>query len=145
MTKTNLPARKSAEPSPRIRNALELMVFEGHTRKEAAQAAEMADKSLANAFRLPHVKAFYNGLLEVLRTSTRARNFHRLDAIADRSTNDMARVAAVKAMEAITDAAPPDSSQSIAPGLVIQILHAAPLPEQAGQIINITPISDKAE
>jgi len=71
------------------------------------------------------VKAAYNALLEVLRTSTRARNFHRLDAIADKSTNDMAKVQAIKTMEAITEAAPPASvGPATRPGLVFVINYA---------------------
>jgi hypothetical protein len=118
------------------------MVLEGHNRKEAAQAAGMADKSLANAFRQPHVKAAYNQLLEVLRTSTRARNFHRLDAIADRSSNDMARVQAIKTMEAITDAAPPAALQVTRPGLVIVITNPPPKQQIDTPMIDVTPSRD---
>jgi hypothetical protein len=62
-----------------------------------------ADCSLRSALRRPRVLQHYNAELTALRTSLRARNVHRLDRIADTSKNDMARVAAVKAMEVIAD------------------------------------------
>lgn len=108
----------------KLRTALDLMVWEGKTRAEAAKEAGLADSSLRFALRKPHVLQYYNGELAALRTSLRARNVHRLDGIADKSGNDMARVAAVKALETIADQA--DEKQrpgaAIMPGLQIVIV-----------------------
>jgi hypothetical protein len=83
----------------------------------------MTDHSLREALRKPHVKAFYLGELGTLRESTRARNFHRLDDIAETSGNDMARVAAVKAMEVISDEQQTRGPASVSPGVTIRIVN----------------------
>src|SRR5216683_1907793 len=85
----------------KLRTALDLMVWSGEKRAGAAEKAGLADCSLRAALRKPHVLQHYNAELTALRTSLRARNVHRLDTIADESRNDMARVAAVKALEVI--------------------------------------------
>src|SRR5882762_1539394 len=87
----------------KLRTALDLMVWSGVLRATAAEKAGLADCSLRAALRKPHVLAHYNAELAALRTSLRAKNVHRLDTIADVSKNDMARVAAVKALEVIAD------------------------------------------
>jgi hypothetical protein len=87
----------------KLRTALELMVWQGVKRVEAAAQAGLADSSLRAALRKPHVLQHYNAELAALRTSLRARNVHRLDTIADDSKNDMARVGAIKALEIIID------------------------------------------
>jgi hypothetical protein len=69
----------------------------------------------------------YNAELAALRTSLRAKNVQRLDTIADDSKNDMARVAAVKALEMIADQADergPRGAGTV-PGLQIVIIGGA--------------------
>jgi hypothetical protein len=112
----------------KLRTALDLMVWQGLKRDEAAQEAGLADCSLRAALRKPHVLAHYNAELAVLRTSLRARNLHRLDTIADVSRNDMARVGAIKAMENIADQADERSPRgaAILPGLQIVIVNRDP-------------------
>lgn len=97
------------------------MLYEGLTRRNAAEKAGMVEHSLYVAFTKPHVKAYYNAGLEVLRTSARARNIHALEEVRDQPENKMARVAAVKALEQIDDAAPASGGANLSPGLVIVI------------------------
>lgn len=132
--------------SGRLKQALMFMVWEGKTRKEAATAAGMSDHGLREALRKPHVRVFYSMELEVLRTSARAKNFHRLDEIAASSGNDMARVGAIKAMEALAaEAPPPGSATPLSPGLVI-VIQNGPAPatviEPPVQTIDVTPSHD---
>src|ERR1700730_7399565 len=89
----------------KLRTALDLMVWDNLRRKDAAEKAGLADSSLRFAFRKPHVMAYYHAGLAALRNNLRAKNVHRLDTIADDSKNDIARVAAVKALELISDQA----------------------------------------
>jgi hypothetical protein len=89
----------------KLKTALDLMVWDNLTRKEAAEKAGLADSSLRFAFRKPHVMAYYHAELAALRNNLRARNIHRLDGIAETSQNDMAKVGAIKAMEQIADQA----------------------------------------
>jgi hypothetical protein len=87
----------------------------------------MVDSSLRFALRKPHVLAHYDAELATLRTSLRARNVHRLDSIADKSGNDMARVQAVKTLEGLADASEERHSTGLtrSPGVVIVIQQAA--------------------
>jgi hypothetical protein len=117
----------------KLKTALDLMVWDNLKRKEAAEKAGLADSSLRFAFRKPHVMAYYHAELKALRDNLRAHNVHRLDSIADKSENDMARVAAVKALELISDQA--DERQrpgaQILPGLQIVII-GGPTPRTIG-------------
>lgn len=133
----------------KLKAALDAMVWEGKPRAEAAAAAGMADSSLRFALRKPHVLAHYNTELAALRTSLRARTVHRLDNIADNSKNDMARVSAMKTLEALSDQAEekrrsgettmlPGLTVVIAPGLLPN--SAPPLPPPA--VIDGQPVGE---
>jgi hypothetical protein len=87
----------------KLKTAIEQMVWHGARRAEAAEKAGLKDHSLRAALRKTHVMAHYHAELGVLRESTRAKNFHRLDGIAEDSPNAMAKVAAIKVMEAISE------------------------------------------
>jgi hypothetical protein len=138
---TAFPTRQAIEGRSRrgavtgkLKTALNLMVWENVRRKEAAEKAGLADASLRFAFRKPHVMAYYHAELAALRNNVRAHNVHRLDKIADDSKNDMARVAAVKALELIADQA--DEKQrpgaAILPGLQIVIVNGTNPPKVIG-------------
>jgi hypothetical protein len=142
MLPTAFPTRQAAAIEGRsrrgavtgkLKTALDLMVWENLRRKDAAEKAGLADSSLRFAFRKPHVMAYYHAELAALRNNLRASNVHRLDKIADESRNDMAKVAAVKALELITDQA--DEKQrpgaGITPGLQI-IIIGGPTPRTIG-------------
>jgi hypothetical protein len=117
----------------KLKAALESMVWEGLKRDEAAEKAGLADSSLRFALRKPHVLAFFRAETDALRNSLKARNLHRLDAIADDSKNDMARVASIKALEQISDVADekrgPHGTGQL-PGLQIVIVQAAARPAE---------------
>jgi hypothetical protein len=107
------------------------MVWQGVPRDIAAAQCGMKAKSLCDAFRLPSVKAYYMAQLEVLRSSERARNIHRLAEIRDAADN-MPAVQAIKTLEQLDDVAAAQSAglQRV-PGLQIVITQATPaLPAQ---------------
>jgi hypothetical protein len=120
----------------KLKAALDLMVWDASTRTEAATTAGLADCSLRVALRKPHVIAYYNAELAALRTSLRAKNVHRLDGIADKSGNDMAKVAAIKTMEAIADQADEKHrpGAAILPGLQIVIVNGTTPPKVTGPL-----------
>jgi hypothetical protein len=131
---TAVPTRQAIEAKDRsermrvtgkLKVAIEAMIWEGLPRADAAAKAGMADSSLRFALRKPHVLAHHSAELATLRTSLRARNVHRLDSIADKSGNDMARVQAVKTLEGLADASEHlhGAGQSRAPGVQIVIVH----------------------
>jgi hypothetical protein len=136
--------------SGKLKAAIDLMLYEGSRRAEAAIAARMTDHGLREAFKKPHVKAYYNAGLEVLRTSERARNISALAGVRDKSDNDMAIVSAAKALEQIAEPNGPggpgggrggragwciDLSES--PGVVIHIV--GPERDPPVRTIDITP------
>lgn len=137
---TALPTRQAVEAKGRsarnrvtgkLKVAIEAMIWEGLPRAEAATKAGLADSSLRFALRKPHVLAHHNAELAALRTSLRARNVHRLDSIADKSGNDMARVQAVKTLEGLADPAEQQlgAGPRETPGIVIRIIQPAPAPK----------------
>jgi hypothetical protein len=133
----------------KLRIAIEQMVWHGARRAEAAEKAGMKDHSLRAALRKAHVMGHYHGELRILRESTRAKNFHRLDGIAEDSQNTMARVAAIKTMEAVSDPIASvargqgvagwciDLSEPVS-GLSVRIISPAPR-RKGDDAIDVTP------
>jgi hypothetical protein len=117
----------------RLAKAIEQMVWLGASRAVAAELAGLKDHSLRSALKKAHVLAHYHAELRVLRESTRAKNFHRLDGIAEDSPNTMARVAAIKVMEAVSE---PLASVASGQGLAGYVIDIGPDP--AGLTVRIT-------
>lgn len=123
------PHRRSKERPLRVTGkvaiAVHAMVWQGLKRDDAAQVAGMKDNSLYVALRKPDVRAFYLAELEILRTSERAQNIHRLVAIRDKAEN-MPAVQAIAMLERMSADNPTSSGGSQqSPGVTIHI-HAAP-------------------
>jgi hypothetical protein len=78
--------KKEIALSPITKLSIELMVFEGMKRKEAAETAGMADISLRQALLKPHNLAYLNECMEVLRTSARPRALHKMGELLDAKT-----------------------------------------------------------
>jgi hypothetical protein len=124
--------------------ALSAMVWSGCTRKEAAERGGMSEHSLYVSLRKAHVRQWYLREIDVLRTSERARNIHALVDVRDTADNSMARVSAVKTLEAISDVeAARGGSATTAPGLVIQIVSNDPVPKVIGPVIEPDPSNDE--
>lgn len=137
-----LPARKPAAPKTirvtgKVRAALDLMVWGALPRKDAAEKAGISEHGLYKALRKPPVKAYYLAECEVLRSSSRARNIHRLEEIRD-AGNNMPAVNAIKTLEQIgDDPATISSTSQRSPGVVIVITSSQP------QIGHLTQIDAK--
>jgi hypothetical protein len=140
--------------SGKLKVALDAMLYEGSRRAEAAAAAGMKDHSLREAFKKPHVAAYYNAGLHVLRTSERARNISALAKVRDDSENGMAVVSAAKALEQLAEPSGPGGAgggraragwaidlTDQAPGLVIVIQQPRQpaTTEEPGLTIDVTP------
>ena len=115
------PMRKSRAPGPKVRAAIDLMVWQGHHRDEAAKLAGIKPKSLYNAFRKHHVRAYYVAELGVLRESARAKTFHRLEALRDQDENRAAAVKACQVLEQLGEQTVNSPAVTQAPGFVIII------------------------
>jgi hypothetical protein len=144
-TDDTLPTRQAIAVKDRSRKgmvtgklkiAIELMVWSAARRAEAAENAGLTDHSLRAALKKPHVLRFYQEELRVLRESVRAKNFHRLDDIAEKSPNAMAKVAAIKTMEQLSDQETATRGSQTLPGLQIVIVqggHTEPA------VVDVTP------
>jgi hypothetical protein len=131
ITRQAVAAKNRSAPGKvtgRLHAAIMEMVWKGSCRADAAKAAQMTDHSLREALRRPHVKTFYLAELGILRTSERAKTFHRLCALRDQDENRNAAVAAAKLLEAIEADAPAYAPGSTRPGVTIIIGQAGSPP-----------------
>lgn len=106
---------------PRTLTALDLMVWQGLGRKQAAETAGLTEHGLYSALRKPHVKRKYTALIEELRVSEKAKCIHALADVRDNSTNDMARVAASKELFRDPEGGDGTNRYQKVPGVVIMI------------------------
>jgi hypothetical protein len=144
-----LPAAKppiTRERTPTVTGkllvALTAMVWQGLPRKAAAEYAGISEHGLYKALRKPHVRQHYLGELEVLRTSERARNIHRLTEIRDKADN-MPAVNAIKMLEQIDEASSAaGGAQSRSPGVVVIVQTVA---AHAPQAPNPVQVIDNSE
>lgn len=119
----SLPLKVTAK----LRTAVDAMVWQGLQREDAARSAGLTPNALYAALRKPHVKAHYLSECEILRTSGRARRIHRLEEIAEATSNLNASVQAIRTLDAVDGANSSIGSNGSAsmPGVTIHI-HAAP-------------------
>jgi hypothetical protein len=110
----------------KLKTALDAMVWQAASRKDAAAIAGLTDHSLRQALRRPHVMQRYLSECELLRLSGRAKRLHRLDELASQDSNKQAAVNAIKAAEGIgdDDYAPGRLPQQRMPGITIVIENA---------------------
>lgn len=113
----------------KVRAAIEAMVWDCLPRAEAAKKAGISEHGLYKALRKPPVKAAYLAELDVLRTSERARDIHTLNEVRDQTSNQMARVQAVKAKWQIEDEGAQSGNRAALPGLQIVIVQGGSQPQ----------------
>jgi hypothetical protein len=97
-TQRQIGRREASKPgrvTGRLKQALDLMVWEPMTDSEACGATGLRLNALRMALRLPHVRAYYREQIEVLRERESSRNIHRLMQIRD-ADNNMPAVNAIK-------------------------------------------------
>lgn len=130
VTTSQLPAKASKDAkitrvTGKVRAAIEAMVWDCLPRDEAAAKAGISPHGLYKALRKPPVKAAYLAELEVLRTSERARDIHTLNEVRDQTSNQMARVQAVKTKWQIEDGEDAARGKQAVPGLQIVIVQSS--------------------
>jgi hypothetical protein len=150
-TRQAIAARNRSLPGKvtgRLKRAIDAMVWQAASRKEAAAMAGMTDHSLRQAMKRPHVMQYYLSECEVLRLSGRAKRLHRLEELAGQDSNRNAAVAAIKVAEQIVDerhAAGPHAVTQ--PGLVI-VITPKDVPRPLGptidtQLERVPPTDDR--
>lgn len=125
---------KRSEVTPKVRKTLELMVYEGLPRDEAAKQAGLQQNGIYKAFRKPAVKAAYLALCDDLRLSGKARRIRRYTEINEQSVNLNAAVAAGRVLDAMdgSDVSRTNGGAAQTPGFLITIINtAAPGPSHA--------------
>jgi hypothetical protein len=125
---------RNKTPTPRItarvKAAVEAMVERGIPYNEAAAEIGLTTRVMRLALERPHVYAYYQAQLKVLRGSRAARNFHRLCEIAD-AENNMPAVQAIRALEQITEQTNNKQTNTPTPGITINIVAATPAQHDA--------------
>lgn len=78
--------KKTLTVTPRIRQAIEHMVHDGMDRRIAAETVGLTDHGLRTAMHKPHVLAYLNEQMEVLRTAARPRALRKMVDLLDAKT-----------------------------------------------------------
>ncbi|WP_246663292.1 hypothetical protein [Rhizobium sp. WL3] len=84
--------------TPKNKAAVELMVFDGLKRSEAAAAVGLTDHALRAALNKPHVLAYLNAQMDILRTSGRPRALHTMIDLLE-SKNDSTKFKAAEYLD----------------------------------------------
>ena len=129
------PTREPAI-SPKVKQAIDAMIWDGVPRGNAAELVGLKDHSLYKALRLPPVKAYYAQQMQVLRDSERPRNIHRAIQIRDAADN-MPAMHAIKWLEGEPDQSVSGGRGGAAqsPGVTFVIVQGTP----AAPIRDVTP------
>jgi hypothetical protein len=110
----------SGRVTGRLRHALDAMIWENLTDNEAAVKFKISVQAIRLALKRPHVLAYLKQQRQVLHAREFARNSHALIEVRDQKANQMARVAAVRALEQSDAQAMPFIGKP-APGFVIVV------------------------
>ncbi|MDQ0132652.1 hypothetical protein J2T08_000553 [Neorhizobium galegae] len=116
--------KKEPSLSPLAKAAVELMVFEGRRRADAAEAVGMKDDSLRKALTKPDVLAFMNECMEVLRTSGRPRALRKMIELVDDAKTERIQFEAAKYLDGM-------DRPSHAVGATVNV--------QVNNTVNVTP------
>lgn len=106
------------------------MVWDGKTDSEAAVIVGMNVLSIRNALQRAHVRAYLIAQRDVLRTRESPRNIYTLMEVRDQTSNQMARVQAVKALEQLEDSPQSAAQRQHTPGFVIQVINTSVMPQE---------------
>jgi hypothetical protein len=122
---SRLARNKTPPPriTKRVRDAVDAIVEQGLDYQQAARQVGLTTYALRLALAKPHVAAYLQTQLKVLRGARTPRNFHRLCEIAD-AENNMPAVNAIKALEQLSDEQT-NTKQTTSPGVTIRIVNIA--------------------
>jgi hypothetical protein len=91
--------KKEIVLTPKNKQAIELMVFEGRKRGDAAAEVGLTDHALRTALTKPHVLAYLNECQEVLRASLRPRALHTMGELLDEKETGTVRFKAAEYLD----------------------------------------------
>jgi hypothetical protein len=128
--------KKEIVLTPKNKAAVELMVFDGLKRSEAAELVGLTDHALRTALTKPHVLAYLNEQMEVLRTSGRPRALHTMIELLE-SKNDSTKFKAAEYLDGMNRS----SHQVGATQINLQVNNTVKV--TPGYVIDLTPDSDE--
>ncbi|HWL06443.1 MAG TPA: hypothetical protein VNQ99_16170 [Xanthobacteraceae bacterium] len=140
-SKRSLPGKVTG----RLKQAIDLMVWQNLTDNEAAVKVRMTVQAIRYALKRPHVVRYLREQREVMHTRELARNSHTLVDIRDNSKNAMARVAAVRELEQRHDEDAKAPAAARTPGIVIQIIAAEPASPRVIEGVRVGNAGDRDE
>lgn len=124
---------------PRIRKAIESMIFEGNTRSQAAASVGLKDNTLLKHLQSPIAARYYSRQLEVLRTSEKARNVHVATVIRESNEPGKTRIEAMKYIDGAHEHSGPNVQVNVGvqvrPGYIVDISQHA---EKAAHILQVS-------
>jgi len=125
----------------RLKEALDLVVNEGTDPYEAAAKVGLHARSMRLALARKHVLAYLRAQREVLRQRASAQNIFHAVKMRESSTNEMAKLGAMKFIEAIEETPRLGAGQPSVPGLCVVIVGAQPAPLAAEPVaLDVTPV-----
>jgi hypothetical protein len=127
----------------RLKNVLDRVVNEGADPYEAGRAEGMLARSIRKALAKPHVLAYLRAARQVLREQARAQNIHHMIEMSRSSTNEMAKLGAMKLLEQNDEYSRPNAHGQTMPGLVICIVSRES--EREASTVDIAPRAVEAE
>jgi len=133
--------------TPRIRRAIEAMVFDGLTRPEAAEQVGISDNWLYQKLKIPEVLKYYKVQCEVLRIGQRHKNIHKAIALReDEYSGGKVVIEAMKFLEKDYDEGGANGRISVnvlvQPGYICDISQHS---QQAKQILQLSGAMNKPE
>jgi hypothetical protein len=135
-TKALTPGRKAylvpKSVKPRIRKAIEAMVWQGLDRPQAAASVNMTDNGLYRALKNPEALKYYQNECEVLRSGQRHKNLHRAIALRDQNESGKVSIDAMKFLE--NDFS--ENGPQVRVGVNINV--------QPGYIVDLSKVADRS-
>lgn len=148
----SVPAAKQTrapQVRPRLRVALNALVYEGLTIGQAAEKAGMAYEAVRVALHRPHVQAHLTGLKRERVGLESLRSFHTVTDLRDNSASDKVRLDASKVIMTAAGDLEPERNHGPSTALALQIIvspqHALPANvTTAGGVIEAPPFDPDA-
>jgi hypothetical protein len=109
-------------PTPRVKQAIELMVWQGLPFNQAAKEARLTVRAMRLALEKPNVIRYLREQKQIFREAANGKNIVRLCQIRDAADN-MPAVNAIKVLEQLDDEQT-TTKQTTSPGITINIVSA---------------------
>jgi hypothetical protein len=146
-SRQQLAARDRSKPhqvTGKLKTVLDAVVNEGADPYEAGRIEGMHARSIRLALAKPHVLSYLRSRRQVVREQAPAQNLHHMIKKSDTTSNEMAKLGAMKLLEGVDDERIAGrGAMSLLPGLQIVIVaQSRGDPREPGPMIDVTPIPE---